>query len=103
MSHHKVGDVLLAQGDLAGALRAYRESLAVAKRLASSDPSNAGWQRDLMVSCWRIAAITEKSGHGDARAWYRRAYDTLNGMKQRGIMLPTDEQYLEVLRQKAEG
>ena len=28
-------------------------------------------------------------------------YATLSDMKRRGIMLPTDEQYLEVLREKA--
>ena len=39
---------------------------------------------------------------GNARAWWRKAYDTLNSMKQRGIMLPTDAQYLEALRRKVE-
>jgi tetratricopeptide (TPR) repeat protein len=39
VSHDRIGDVLLAQGDLAGALKAYRESLAVAARLAAADPS----------------------------------------------------------------
>jgi len=34
--------LLSAQGDLAGALAAYRESLAIFQRLAASDLSNAG-------------------------------------------------------------
>ena len=34
-----------AQGDLAGALTSYRDSLAIFDRLAKSDPGNAGWQR----------------------------------------------------------
>ena len=38
------------QGDLAGALAAYREPLQVSRRLAEAHPSNAGWQRDLSVS-----------------------------------------------------
>jgi tetratricopeptide (TPR) repeat protein len=101
VSHNKVGDVLRAQGDLAGALKAYRESLAVAARLAAADPSNAGWQRDLWVSCWRMAEMAEKSGTGDALEWWRKAYEQLSRMKERGIMLPTDEQYLGQLREKA--
>ena len=40
----------LAQGDPAGALTSYRDSLAIFDRLAKSDPGNAGWQRDLSVS-----------------------------------------------------
>ncbi len=95
-----MGGVLLAQGDLAGALKAYREYQAGMQRLAAADPSNAGWQRDLFVSYWRMADIAEKTGTGDALEWWRKANDLLAGMKQRGIMLPTDEQYLEQLRQK---
>jgi tetratricopeptide (TPR) repeat protein len=44
------GNVLMDQGDLAGALGAYGKSLEVRRRLAEADPSNAGWQRDLSVS-----------------------------------------------------
>ena len=50
-----------------------------------------------------MADMAEKSGTGDALEWWRKAYDTLSAMKQRGIMLPTDEQYLVQLRQKLEG
>jgi hypothetical protein len=32
------------------ALEAFRQSLAIAERLASADPSNATWQRDLEIS-----------------------------------------------------
>jgi hypothetical protein len=50
VSYNKVGDVQMAQGDLAGSLKSHRDSLAIAERLAQSDPGNAGWQRDLSVS-----------------------------------------------------
>ncbi len=46
-----------AQGDLAGALKAYQDGLAVIDRLAKSDPGNAGWQRDLAVSDGRLASV----------------------------------------------
>ncbi|MHB9007233.1 MAG: tetratricopeptide repeat protein, partial [Limisphaerales bacterium] len=56
------GDVLSAQGDLAGALQAYRASLTVSQRLASADPSNAGWQRDLSVSQERVGDVLMAQG-----------------------------------------
>ena len=56
------GDVLRDQGDLAGALAAYRESLAVRRRLAEADPSNAGWQRDLSVSHEKIGDVLRDQG-----------------------------------------
>jgi len=71
--------------------------------MVRADPSNAGWQRDLVVSYWRMADMAEKSGPGDARGWWRQAYEKLLDMQARGIMLPTDEQYLTVLREKAGG
>src|SRR6516225_796689 len=49
-SYNLVGDVLRAQGKLAEALKAYRDSVAINERLAAADPSNAGWQRNLSVS-----------------------------------------------------
>ena len=52
----------LAQGDLAGALVAFQASMDVAQALAESDPSNAGWQRDLSFSFTRLAQICEQQG-----------------------------------------
>ena len=62
MSYDKVGNVQVAQGDLAGALKSYRDSLAIAERLAQSDPGNAGWQRDLAISYARLANVYRQSG-----------------------------------------
>jgi hypothetical protein len=47
---------MLAQGDLAGALRSFTESKTIIESLAATDPANATWQRDLFYSCWVIAA-----------------------------------------------
>lgn len=44
ISDEEIGNVVLAQGDLVGALAAYRDSLAIAKALAQKDPSNTQWQ-----------------------------------------------------------
>ncbi|TNJ34041.1 tetratricopeptide repeat protein, partial [Chlorobaculum thiosulfatiphilum] len=59
------GDVLRDQGDLDGALNAFRESLAVSQRLAASDPSHAGWQRDLSVSQEKIGNVLRDQGDLD--------------------------------------
>jgi len=101
VSHIKLGDVLRAQGDLTGALCAYRATHEILARLAAADPQNAGWQRDLWVSCWRMAMMAEQTRSDDARAWWRKAYDVLSGMKQRGLFVSAqDEQFLAQIRAK---
>ena len=96
-----VGDVQEAQGDLPGARAAYEASLAIRERLAAADPGNAGWQRDLWVSYWRIGSVAEQAGDDDAVEWWRKAVETLEGIKRRRLfMSPQDEQVLEDLRQK---
>ena len=62
VSDERIGDVQVAQGDLAGALKSYSDSLAIADRLAKSDPGNAGWQRDLSVSYNKIGDVQVAQG-----------------------------------------
>ena len=63
VSYDKVGDVLVAQGNLAEALKAYQDSLAIRDRLAKADPGNAGWQRDLSVSYDKIGDVLVAQGN----------------------------------------
>jgi tetratricopeptide (TPR) repeat protein len=65
VSHERVGDVLRDQGDLDGALRDYRESLAIRERLAAGDPANAVWQRDLSVSHNKVGDVLLAQGDLD--------------------------------------
>jgi hypothetical protein len=53
---NELGDVLVAQGNLAEALKSFRDRLAIRDRLAKAAPGNAGWQFDLVVSNWKLAA-----------------------------------------------
>jgi hypothetical protein len=62
VSDIKVGDVQVAQGDLAGALKSYRDGLAIADRPAKSDPGNAVRQRDLSASHSKIADVLRRAG-----------------------------------------
>jgi hypothetical protein len=57
VSHERVGDVLYAQGDLAGALAEYRASLAIREHLAAQDPASAQWQTDLAEACEDVAGV----------------------------------------------
>jgi hypothetical protein len=48
--------VAVAAGDGAGARRWFERGLAIAQRLAEMDPGNAGFQRDLALSLWKLGA-----------------------------------------------
>jgi hypothetical protein len=56
VDHDKVGDVVKAQGDLAGALAAYRENLAIRQALAQKNPSNVQSQTDIVASFYKLAS-----------------------------------------------
>jgi tetratricopeptide (TPR) repeat protein len=62
VSHDRIGNVKLSQGDLPGALAAYTASTAIAERLAARDPANSDWQRDLSVSHNRIGDVKVSQG-----------------------------------------
>jgi tetratricopeptide (TPR) repeat protein len=62
VSYRNAGDVQVAQGDLAGALQSYRDSLAIMDRSAKSDPGNGGWQRDLSLSYNKIGNVQVTQG-----------------------------------------
>ena len=63
MSHLKIGDVLRTQGDLAGALDSYQESLAIRQRLAAVEPNSALLQLDISVSQERIGSVLRDQGN----------------------------------------
>jgi tetratricopeptide (TPR) repeat protein len=63
VSHEKIGDVLVGQGNLTEGLLAFQASLAIRERLAKADPGNAGWQRDLSVSHNKIGDVLVGQGN----------------------------------------
>ena len=63
IAYREVGDVLVEQGNLTEALQAYRDSLAIAERLAKADPGNAGWQRDLAVTYNKVGDVLVAQGN----------------------------------------
>ena len=62
-SYNNVGDVSTAQGDLAGALKSYRDGLAIGKKLAGKSPSNADWRRAICpVSFDKVSNRPKRAG-----------------------------------------
>jgi tetratricopeptide (TPR) repeat protein len=60
------GHVLEAQGDLTQAQAAFDQYLAISRRLAEQDPSNAGWQRELAVAYNRVGGVLQAQGRLEA-------------------------------------
>ena len=55
--------MLVAQGKLEEALKAYRDGLAIRERLAAADRSNTQWQRDLSISYNKIGDVLVAQGN----------------------------------------
>ncbi|HEX8165543.1 MAG TPA: tetratricopeptide repeat protein [Beijerinckiaceae bacterium] len=58
----RIGNVLLARGDLVGALARYEECSAIVRRLASTDPSHADHQRAVSVSLNKTGDVLVAQG-----------------------------------------
>src|SRR5262245_62951030 len=91
------GDTYQTLGDLDSALTAYRDSLAIRERLAGSDRSNTGGQRDLSVSYEKVGDVLVLRGkldealksYWDSLAIRERlaGSDSDNTGRQRGLAL----------------
>jgi tetratricopeptide (TPR) repeat protein len=57
VAFEKIGNMQVAQGDFTGAMKSYRDGLAIFERLAQSDPGNADWQRDLSVAIEKLGNL----------------------------------------------
>ena len=66
VSQEKIGDVLVAQGNLPAALESYRAAHAIFDRLAKADPGNAGWQSDLAANCAKLGGLYIKLNRRDS-------------------------------------
>jgi len=90
-----VGRVLLAEGDRAGALAAFEESLAITRKLAGSDPGNAGWQADLVVSLSEVSSVSEPPR---ARAALREAIAIADALARDGKLTAKQQDWPRLLR-----
>jgi nucleoside phosphorylase/tetratricopeptide (TPR) repeat protein len=60
--YSRLGNLDLAQGDLAGAELHHAETLVIVERLAAQDPADAEWQRDLSVSHNKLGDVQRAQG-----------------------------------------
>ena len=82
VAYIKLGDMLMAQGNLAEALTSYRKGLAIIERLAKADPDNTGWQRDLLASYGRVGLVLAQQGESIlARDTFYRARSIVAQLK----------------------
>ncbi|MEO8128207.1 MAG: tetratricopeptide repeat protein [Bryobacteraceae bacterium] len=103
------GNMLRDQGDLVGALAAYRESLDGTQWLALADPSNTVWQRDLSLSQEKMGDVLRDQGDlAGAMATYQQslhisqrlaAADPSNTIWQRDVST-SQEKLGDVLREQ---
>ncbi len=61
-AHVKVGNTLMAQGDLAEALKSYQDGLAVAVRLAKAEPQNTAWQHKIALIFIKVGDVSMAQG-----------------------------------------
>jgi hypothetical protein len=75
-----------AQGELAGALKSYRDSLAIEEKLAQQNPGNADCQGYLGWAYLRTGlmwAKAEPKSKKEARAMVKKGRDILRQLKER--------------------
>ncbi|MCK6436039.1 tetratricopeptide repeat protein [Rivihabitans pingtungensis] len=68
ITHSKLGDVRMAQGQLPAAAQAFSEYLTISTQLVALDPANTGWLRDLAVAHSRLGDVCIEQGQLDAAA-----------------------------------
>jgi tetratricopeptide (TPR) repeat protein len=74
------GVVWQARGKLEAARAAFDESMAIGRRLAPQDPSNAGWQRELGAALSRVGDVLQAQGKLEAA---RAAFDEYLAISRR--------------------
>jgi eukaryotic-like serine/threonine-protein kinase len=92
---NEFGDTHLTLGDLEQALKAHRDGLAIAERLAAADRSNTLWQRDLAVSHANLAPVYLQLGNvADALETLRKGHEI---MARLVTIAPSNAQWKEDL------
>ena len=92
---NKIGDVRGAEGDRAGRSRPTRTASPSDEKLAAQDPGNAGWQRDLIVSHWKLADLAEqRREEAEARRQWQAALEIAKDLDAGGRLAPTDAYFI---------
>ena len=93
----------MTQGDLGEARRLFGESLDIRQRLAESDPDNAAWQRDLMVSHYKLGGLHQTAQEFDrAIEQYRLGVAVLERLIEQKKLVEASRRELAILRRKVQ-
>jgi hypothetical protein len=95
VSHDRIGDVRVAQGDLPQALAAFQAGLAIREKLATADPGNAQWQRDLIASNVKLAETGDRP-----RKRLARALKIARALSDSGRLAPADQWMIDDLKKR---
>jgi tetratricopeptide (TPR) repeat protein len=90
LSYGRIGDILSNSGQDEEAKNFYEKALFIFERLAAAEPNRADYQPDLVVSLVRLAPFAPEEG----RSMLLRALAILEGLKDRGALLPMYEPWI---------
>jgi tetratricopeptide (TPR) repeat protein len=62
VSYEWIGEVQVAQGNLPGALKSFREELVIGQQLAKIDPGHADWRRGLSMAYNKVGSVQLAQG-----------------------------------------
>ena len=75
--------MLYEQGNFPAAQAAYQASLTIRERLAKADPGNAGWQRELAWTHWRVGeALARQGARGEAASAFEQGRAIIVRLRQ---------------------
>ena len=96
VSYNKLGDIKIAQGNLANAKANYEKGLQIRETLTDMDPKNAGYKRDLAVSYEKMAQIDMPN----AKTHWMTAHKIMKALSDAGQMRPADQDGFNALEAK---
>jgi hypothetical protein len=102
VSHNKIGEVLLAQGNRYAALNVHRTGLSVAEALCRRDPANVQWKVDLAVSYSKLGSLASEIDIQTRRNYLLHGRDILLQLKSVG-KLSAAQDYISWFDARGEG
>jgi tetratricopeptide (TPR) repeat protein len=85
-AHRRYGELLVAKGDLAGALVEHRARQQIIERLAKAEPNNASLQHAIYDSLWFIADVESSQGSlASALTNLRRGHEVMERLAKADI------------------
>jgi tetratricopeptide (TPR) repeat protein len=95
ISYERMGDRLRDLGQSEQSRIYYENALRIRERLVDSEPDRADYQKSLVVPLIRLAPLVPENG----RAMLLRALSILEGLKNRGVLLPMYEPWIGGVRE----